>query len=266
MVSKAEERLAAILAKVDRAKKHIADLIGERQAFLQTDPYAVSTRRDPQSRRLIYYISKVRPVPIAFSTLAGEVVQNLRSSLDHLAYQLFLVGTKGQTTSGGQHIYFPIARDVTAFRKDCPNRTKGIRKDAVDVIRHVEPYGGGNGSDLWTLHSLNNIDKHRLFITVGGSFQSVSLASLIRRGSAGPMQHFDAPIGLRPADKLCPLKLNDDLFIDLPDAEEDKELAFGLDIALKELDLIDGEPLIDTMQRLTKSVEEVIPKFKMHLQ
>ena len=50
-----------------------------------------------------------------------------------------------------------------------------MRKDAVDAIDAIKPYKGGNDT-LWRLHGLNNIDKHRLLITVGLAyrFQSVT--------------------------------------------------------------------------------------------
>jgi DNA primase len=129
----ADERLAPILFKIDRAKKHIADLDADRKAFLDTRPYAVGAKRDPQTRKPIYYVTKVDPTPIALAATIGDIIQNLRSALDHLAYQLFLVGTAG-SAGAGRRVYFPIARDAAEYKKDSARKVKGLRQDALDAI------------------------------------------------------------------------------------------------------------------------------------
>jgi len=85
-----EERLAQITPKVERAKKHISDVNVEILSFLKTDPYKVSTKRDPHTRKLIYYVSNIQPVPNPIALMAGDAIQNMMSALDHLAYQVGL--------------------------------------------------------------------------------------------------------------------------------------------------------------------------------
>jgi hypothetical protein len=52
-----DERLVQVTSKVDRAKKHMADLEREIRGFLDTNRYRVATKRDP--RRPIYYVASV---------------------------------------------------------------------------------------------------------------------------------------------------------------------------------------------------------------
>jgi hypothetical protein len=264
-----DERLSLIETKIDRANKHIADLDIARKAFLETKPYAVSTKRDPQTRRLIYYVTKVDQTPIALASAAGDILHNLRSALDHLAYQLFLVGPGGGGGGKGNRVYFPIARDAAEYnKKDTRQKIKGLRSDvvdAIDAIDAIEPYGGGNSNDLWTLHALNNVDKHRLLVTVGGSFQSVGIGSLLSRSLAGAFKDVKIELGIKPADTLCPLKVGDELFIDSPDAQFDEHMPFELDVALSEPGIIEGKPLLETVRSLSKLVENIIPQFKPFL-
>jgi hypothetical protein len=260
-----DERLSLIETKIDRANKHIADLDIARKAFLETKPYAVSTKRDPQTRRLIYYVTKVDQTPIALASAAGDILHNLRSALDHLAYQLFLVGPGGAGGGKGNRVYFPIARDAAEYKRDSRQKMKGLHQHAIDAINAIEPYGGGTGNDLWTLHALNNVDKHRLLVTVGGSFQSVGIGSLLSRSLSGAFKNVKIELGIKPADTLCPLKVGDELFIDSPDAEIDEHMPFKLDVALSESGIIDGKPLLETVRSLSKLVESIIPQFKPFL-
>src|SRR6266850_2234417 len=92
----AKERLAHIWPKVDRAKHHIGELEAACREFLDLRPYVVAVKRDADTRRLIYYIESTRSVPLTISTILGDVLNNLRSALDHLAYQLVCVGNKAE--------------------------------------------------------------------------------------------------------------------------------------------------------------------------
>src|SRR5437879_3770122 len=83
-----DERLRHVTLKVKRAKEHVADLQVQTDAFLKTNPYQVGTKRNPDTRQLIYYVTTVAPTPDCLPLLAGDAIQNLMSALDHLAYQL----------------------------------------------------------------------------------------------------------------------------------------------------------------------------------
>jgi hypothetical protein len=69
------ERLVHVTLKVKRAKDHVADLHREVARFLETKPYKIGTKRDPQSRQLIYYIISVEPTPPCLPLIAGDVIQ-----------------------------------------------------------------------------------------------------------------------------------------------------------------------------------------------
>jgi hypothetical protein len=47
-------------------------------------------------------------------------------------------------------------------------KTEGIPAGAVKLIEATKPYKGGY-DNLWILHELNNIDKHRLLITAAAT-------------------------------------------------------------------------------------------------
>jgi hypothetical protein len=51
----ADERVALVRVKSDRAKKHIAELQKEVRTFLESEPYKVGAKREPQTSKLIYY-------------------------------------------------------------------------------------------------------------------------------------------------------------------------------------------------------------------
>jgi hypothetical protein len=173
-----DERLKAIQIKIERARAHTHDLKNAINSFFASTPYKVATKRDPNTRKLIYYVARVSPTPVHLAIIAGDVIQNLRSALDHLVYQLFLVGTKG-TKGLGRHVSFFIAADAARYQSGLRGTLQGVRPEAIDALSAIEPYCGGKGHQLWVLQELNNIDKHRLLVTVGSGFQSVNLGAYL---------------------------------------------------------------------------------------
>jgi hypothetical protein len=107
---------------------------------------------------------RANPIPATIVMIAGDVLNNLRSTLDHLAQQLYLVGSGGSTFR--DQTSFPIAETPKKFKSVLRGKVEGTRQDAIDAIRALEPYTGGKGADLWTFHRLNNIDKHRMILTL----------------------------------------------------------------------------------------------------
>jgi hypothetical protein len=235
----ADQRLAAIWLKIERAKKHIEEFNGAIKPFTASNPYVVGAKRDPQTRKLIYYLHEVRPVPDTIPLIVGDVIQCLRSALDHLAYQLFLTGTGGM--GEGHHIYFLIERDAKEFKSRLARKVEGMRQEAIDAICALEPYKAGKGHELWVLHTLNNIDKHRLIVTVGGAFRSMDLGAVMHALMKKAFPNRTTPkmeAFFRPADRMCPLKAGDELFIDEPDAEPNKDLKFKFEVSLHEPEVI----------------------------
>jgi hypothetical protein len=93
---RADDRIILVRVKVERAKKHLRDLAAE---VLSLEHVTILTP-DPNTGVAPHTISLLHPnefkqVPsLSFEAvaIAGDVVQNLRSALDHLAQQLVLVG------------------------------------------------------------------------------------------------------------------------------------------------------------------------------
>jgi hypothetical protein len=258
------ERLNLIQLKIDQARKHIDMLTSNIQTFFDSKPYQISTRRDSQTRRLDYYVSNLKQVPISFATTAGDAIQNLRTALDHLAYQLYLVGSP---TGGNERlIQFPIGQDAAHYANQRNRTTMGMRSDAITMLDSLELYKGGKGHKFWVLQELNNADKHRFLIAVGSNFQSVNIGALMTSElrETGKAMGMDIPIidlYVKPKDRLFPLKVGDVLFTDLPDATE-KAIDFRFNVGFNVTGVIEKQPLLETLNDLCNLVGSAIPQFK----
>lgn len=267
------ERLKHVTLKVKRAKEHLSELEREVRCFLDSEPYAVGTKRDPHTRKLIYYVTSVQPTPDCLPLIAGDVVQCLMSALDHLAYQLVCSDT-GDNPPNPSWIYFPIQDDAAKYEAKKRGKIEGACQDTIDAIDAIKPYKGGNDL-LWMLYRLNNIEKHRMLFTVGSQAAGVNLsphmAETIRRDAlpdpdpkiadlhSGMIEALESMrLVLTPADKGFPLEEGFVLFIDAPDAEPNPKQEFRFMIALNEPGIAEGKPLLETLHQLVSLVEGIV--------
>ena len=121
-----------IRAKVTRAKQHIRDFQLGLSAFKATDPYQFAMKEDAQRGKRIFYVSKADPVPDSLTAIAADVIQNLRSPLDHIAYQLVLSARGGRKPDW--KVYYPIAGSAAYYASTRKGTIKGVRQEVIDAI------------------------------------------------------------------------------------------------------------------------------------
>lgn len=170
--------------KFDRAQEHLRDLKDEVIRYTDRHPY-MAERIPPtkQDNGIWSYALRVTEQPDPrIAILAGDVVHNLRTSLDHLYVAL----------TGDKKREFPIY-DKDPWERDAngrlfPNRLKDRKRftatiarakpRAKTIIKELQPYRAGN---LWhshalsTIRRLDNADKHRnLIATATGVLEGIS--------------------------------------------------------------------------------------------
>jgi hypothetical protein len=175
--------------KFDRAQEHMRDLRDEITRYANRHPYRAE--RIPPTRGddgLWTYVLRVTEQPDPrVAILAGDVVHNLRTSLDHLFVAL----------TGADNRSFPIY-DVDPWERDAqgallPSRLKdrrrfaatiqGAKPRAKAILRELQPYRAGaswNTHPLGVVRRLNNADKHkRLIPTATGVSEGLSAVARV---------------------------------------------------------------------------------------
>jgi hypothetical protein len=146
--------------KMRWAKRHLNFLHRGVWRFLRHNAYRVETEDDLEAGQYVVRL-KVGPVNDVLGLVAGDFLSCLRASLDHLASALTLCpdGTPNSNAS------FPVIHvDNSRGRKQISDAVSGVPSNAVSLIESFQPYHYGNAyqtSELWRLHRLWNIDKHR---------------------------------------------------------------------------------------------------------
>lgn len=151
--------------KLDRAYEHMESLNRAMQGFLGRRPYELWKHLDRQTNEYVVFMRIRDTPPIKRSIVIGEIVHNLRSALDHLAWQLVKAnGEKPDRDTG-----FPIFSD-DPFADNASKKTlerwekltRGMHADDIAILKEFQPYKRGDqGSPFFILNALSNRDKHR---------------------------------------------------------------------------------------------------------
>lgn len=169
--------LDTITAKLDRAHEHLEVLDNAVLQFHKNSPYTFRNKFKSKGENLYDWIFTIHihhEIPLRISAIFGDGIQNIRSTLDYLAYQLAVknVGLNGDLDG----VEFPIFCDHDRYmaidkgkqwtkgnvwKKSGLYKIRSIESAAQTTIESLQPYHGGDNVLLWQIHELSIIDKHR---------------------------------------------------------------------------------------------------------
>jgi hypothetical protein len=154
--------------KLKRANQHLGLLKRHLQRLRKEHPHRI--REQPHAETGQYVKDIVAPAtPPIWSLIIGDVAHNLRSALDHLAWQLAIVSSPTGNPENEwepRQIDWPIYVDPDRYQGTRPVwRLDGLSETLASAVEDCQPYKRWippEADPLWMLHQLSNIDKHRL--------------------------------------------------------------------------------------------------------
>jgi len=255
-----------LTAKLERAQEHIFKLKEFWGRFIDGGAYPILSQDVPDRSYRLYYLGSVEAIPADVPLITGDAIQNLRSALDHLAYRLVCVGT--QSSGPFEHVYFPIGERPREFK----DRIRAIRKcltpEAVKALTEIKAYPGGTGEIFWQIQCLNNIDKHRLLLTVTSQnrLHSMSPAEIakVRYQFAGVLQNVpeinDPRMFLKQGVRHLSLEAGHVLDI-LPISELHENMQFPIEIAFGEPEIVKGKPVVEMLHQTASGIRNIFLAF-----
>ncbi len=273
------DQFQLVLQKFEHAKRHADSLRDKTASFLQSSPYELGFRIDPDERPA-YFVKSVAAMPPDLACILGDVLHNLRCTLDHLAYQLAL-SASGSPLPQPDRIYFPITESQEKYEKrkssDDPFLSL-LSPAALAALDGLKPYRTGNDG-LWWLHALNNIDKHRMLVTAAGSGASVdpglghNMLKLLEANTTFP-DHVrtemmaateklaEQPLFFRLVDQLFPLRTGDVFFYGAKGDAFNPTVKLKIYIAVGEPSIIPPTPIYQLLDAVGSSVFRALGELK----
>ena len=230
----ADDRLRLIRVKIERAYKHIDDLEDACKPLIGPVFKTVSLQGNAKAGNRGLHFGSMNIYSSDIPAIAGDAIHNLKSALDHLAFQLVSVGTATGIPRKGrwEDIQFPIAHSSEAYESRKSRYIEGAEREAIKVIDRLKPYKDGNPA-LWLLYKLDNADKHSFIFAVGEDF--------IMDGVA--------------------FKADDPYFTSIDGAKQEQDVNLSLDPSLCETAVGGGNALLPTLHKLADYVSNIVDSF-----
>ena len=156
-VVRSPDRFDSIRAKVERAEKHLSDLAEIDRQFRSVE-CSLTPQQNPHSG-IAHLAFNLPEPPDEVPTIVGDCLNNLRSSLDYLIWQIV---DSNQIAKPSKSSMFPICDSKQAFERQLKaGRLDGVPEQAISQIARLQPYADEQNRPLSLLSELCNMDKHR---------------------------------------------------------------------------------------------------------
>ncbi len=246
--------LGGVFAKINMADTQLKmlDRVWGEYLGLDPRPYNFVVHTEPETGAHTIYAELVAPPWPMLSVIVGDVLHNLRSGLDHLAWELVLrAGGKP-----GRHTKFPICdtedrwlAEVVHKRRsnDRKSPLEGIEPEGAiwRFVEAVQPYKGAVYAEAMTaLRVLSNADKHRQLLISGIFPDPDDFAALLKWDTGAVLREQRIFLGpnrpMKDGDKVA--YLNFDPAKPYPNLRVEGELAF--DVAFSDRDWDSSRPAL----------------------
>lgn len=236
--------------KLARAARHLDELREATHRYLESRPFHVVRNGT------VYSVKIVQTVPPEWGAIVGDVVHNLRSALDLLAWQLVEAG--GGTPS--RDTCFPVSQAPNTSESSLQRALAGASPSAFRFIRRLKPYPGGNET-LVRLHAVDIVDKHHVILVVGAAHKNVVLNLRMKVPWQDEPVKFP-PLALNPADRQFPLVDGAVLYSGMGPGSEggigEGFPQFTFELAFGDVTEVRGLPLVATLEAMLKHVRGIL--------
>ena len=161
---RAENQLDALYVELSEALDPSKNAVA---VDIEAEPYPPAALSQPWVAYTVY-VSQMPTVDVETGLRIGEILHNLRGSLDHTAWILVRRrGNKRLSEKQARRVQFPLARTSKTFWNET-DRLPGVPADPYwTLIERYQPYKRSRqGRAMRRLRMLTDLDKHRILLPV----------------------------------------------------------------------------------------------------
>src|SRR6266850_806652 len=145
--------------RISWAEQQIVELRNRTLEFFNSQDYPRTYEKDPKTGYTVDKFKLTGPLPDTFTRISVQIIESLRSSLDHAACAVVPRSAKKAT-------HFPFGDSVRDFRGNLKSKCRHVPKEIQSLFATFKPYKRGTPS-LWALNKICNATKHRGIIEPG---------------------------------------------------------------------------------------------------
>lgn len=162
-----------IREKLKRADQNIRNLKTEIDLFVSQGQYPVMPKHDDKAWQEAVNYHRDKVIPLRLSVLAGEIVHQLRSALDHIVW---IFSDSATRLNHPNAIEFPVFESRPLDKGELrryQRKVQGITNNQVlKFISALQPYHAGADAPnqpVCIIHNMDRFDKHRELMIVNSA-------------------------------------------------------------------------------------------------
>jgi hypothetical protein len=164
-----DDRFDSAWLKWGQAVMHSQKLEADIDSFgAGANHFTVQTEYQSRRHGFAVYLDTVDPIPVRWSLMIGDVGNNFRSCLDHIAWAIVTRGRTPPDTLSRKYqnkIYLPIFDQRKMFNGSLKERLPGARRTDIARVRRYQSFQRGVSKrpfhSFTMLSAINNGNKHR---------------------------------------------------------------------------------------------------------
>jgi hypothetical protein len=158
--------LSGVHAKLERARTHAVHFDATAQEIFNRRPFELVGQTENDWFVLRWKQNGDYPDFQPLAAIFGDMLYNLRASLDYLVWQLVLLNNAQPASNNS----FPCIQEEKNWKSAVGSQLKGVAQNWVEEIKKLQPFdpshtGAPEQHYLALLDEANNINKHRLLPT-----------------------------------------------------------------------------------------------------
>ena len=246
--------------KINRAEKHFSELS---LMFRKKKPFGYFLETNCNTGERATFAKKNKDVANEAAIIIGDILHNLRASLDHAYWNC----TEKFAKSDGErrNIQFPITSTEIALKDSVlPGLPSRVSEDFAIAIESLRPYRDGGNRLLCAIHDLDVLDKHKLLIPTG-DFTKITSSMIQRQIPDFPSGLMNCGFGNNRRDvgwRVKPMTWTQRRKAKIPPSNIiEQELNVPVEIVISDIDTV--KPALEVLQELidiTKNTISVLYK------
>ncbi len=239
------------LQKIERANKHISDLKAAFDLFTKAHPHTLSFSTDPQTGAMTVEVHFREEISTDFALMIGDAAHNLRSALDHAAWELVGLDRGAQD----RYLAFPVSKTNRSDYEATCNGVKTPRADTKQFFIAFAAYPSGAGHKIFGLSELDNADKHTVLTPIVGVAKIAHVKVLHPNGKLAATLD-DTTLGMGPDGRARFMLLGPGMRV-----EFDQNADPTIDVFFGDVEVFKFTPIIQTLENLRDAVTDIIGQF-----
>lgn len=162
-------------AKLNQARTHLERYEAAARQYVADSHFRFEYDRDPVRGALTVTLRADAPPPMILGVIVGDVLHNLRSALDAIAWET--CSRAGVPAKRERDVYFPITESPTGWGKTARQKLPRVAPEHRKVFRELQPwhydqmardagvdvpYSHALREPLYRLDELARLDRHRV--------------------------------------------------------------------------------------------------------